>query len=321
MDQIQARLTKLDAVSPATAIIYPIMFSDRTELLVSFPDGLRRHSVPVTASALTAEIRSFRRMLEKRTTREYLPHAQQLYDWLLRPLLADLRRLKVNTLVFVPDGPLRTIPMSALHDGSQFLIAQYAVAMTPGLDLTDPRPINRTRAQLLSSGLTKAVQGFPPLPHVAEEMAHLNSLFKGEQLLDSNFVTPRLEGELKDGRYSILHIAMTQLERLVGLLRFRQDPLELLTLSACQTGIGDDRAALGLAGIAVKAGARSALATLWFINDEASSELVSEFYRQLHDSSISKAHALQIAQLKLLSGRLYEHPAYWSAFLLLNNWL
>ena len=343
VDQIQARLTKLDAVSPATAIIYPIMFSDRTELLVSFPDGLRRHSVPVTASALTAEIRSFRRMLEKRTTREYLPHAQQLYDWLLRPLLADLRRLKVNTLVFVPDGPLRTIPMSALHDGHQFLIAQYAVAMTPGLDLTDPRPINRTRAQLLSSGLTKAVQGFPPLPHVAEEMAHLNSLFKGEQLLDSNFVTPRLEGELKDGRYSILHIAthgqfatdvnqsflltfddrltMTQLERLVGLLRFRQDPLELLTLSACQTGIGDDRAALGLAGIAVKAGARSALATLWFINDEASSELVSEFYRQLHDSSISKAHALQIAQLKLLSGRLYEHPAYWSAFLLLNNWL
>lgn len=343
VDQMQARVTKLDAVSPETAIIYPIIFSDRTELLVSFPDGLRRHSVPVTSAALTAEIRSFRRMLEKRTTREYLPHAQQLYDWLLRPLLEDLRKLKVNTLVFVPDGPLRTIPMSALHDGTQFLIAQYAVAMTPGLDLTDPRPINRTKAHLLSSGLTQAVQGFPPLPHVAEEMAHLNSVFTGEQLLDSNFVTPRLEGELKDGRYNILHIAthgrfatdvnesflltfddrltMTQLERLVGLLRFRQDPLELLTLSACQTGIGDDRAALGLAGIAVKAGARSALATLWFINDEASSELVSEFYRQLRDSSISKAHALRMAQLKVLSGRLYEHPAYWSAFLLLNNWL
>ncbi len=343
VDQMQARLTKLDAVSPATAIIYPIIFADRTELLVSYPDGLRRHSVPVTASILTDEIRSFRRMLEKRTTREYLPHAQQLFEWLLRPLVQDLRRLKVDTLVFVPDGPLRTIPMSALHDGDRFVIAQYAVAMTPGLDLTDPRPINRTRAQLLSSGLTKAVQGFPALPHVAEEMESIHSLFKGEQLLDNNFIAPRLEGELKDGRYSILHIAthgqfatdvnqsflltfddkltMTQLERLVGLFRFRQDPLELLTLSACQTGIGDDRAALGLAGIAVKAGARSALATLWFINDDASSELVSEFYRQLHDSSISKARALQSAQLKLLSDRLYEHPAYWSAFLLLNNWL
>lgn len=343
VDQMQARLTKLDTVSPATAIIYPIIFADRTELLVSFPDGLRRHSVPVTSSVLTDEIRRFRRLLEKRTTREYLPHAQQLYDWLLRPLLPDLRRLKVETLVFVPDGPLRTIPMSALHDGDQFLIAQYAVAMTPGLDLTDPRPLNRTRAQLLSSGLTKAVQGFPPLPHVAEEMESIHLLFKGEQLLDNNFIAPRLEGELKDGRYSILHIAthgqfatdvnesflltfddrltMSQLERLVGLFRFRQDPLELLTLSACQTGIGDDRAALGLAGIAVKAGARSALATLWFINDDASSELVSEFYRQLHDASKSKARALQLAQLKLLSEGLYEHPAYWSAFLLLNNWL
>lgn len=114
---------------------------------------------------------------------------------------------------------------------------------------------------------------------------------------------------------------MTQLERLVGLFRFRREPLELLTLSACQTGSGDDRAALGLAGIAVKAGARSALATLWSINDDASSELVSEFYRQLHDASVSKARALQHAQLKLLSDRVYEHPAYWAAFLLLNNWL
>ncbi len=94
-----------------------------------------------------------------------------------------------------------------------------------------------------------------------------------------------------------------------------------MTLSACQTGIGDDRAALGLAGIAVKAGARSALATLWYINDEASAELVSEFYRQLHDRSVSKARALQLAQLQLLSDRVYEHPAFWSAFLLLNNWL
>ena len=343
VDQMQARLTKLDTVSPSTAIIYPIIFSDRTELLVNFPDGLKRRAIPVTASALTAEIRAFRRTLEKRTTREYLPHAQQLYDWLLRPLADDFSRLKVDTLVFVPDGPLRTIPMSALHDGHRFLIAHYAVAMTPGLDLTDPQPINRTRAQLLSSGLTKSVQGFPPLPHVAEEMDNIQTLFKGEQLLDATFITPRLEEELKDGRYSILHIAthgqfakevnqsflltfddrltMAQLERLVGLFRFRQNPLELLTLSACQTGIGDDRAALGLAGIAVKAGARSALATLWYINDEASSELVSEFYRQLRDPAISKARALQLAQLKLLSDQLYAHPAYWSPFLLLNNWL
>lgn len=343
VDQMQARLTKLDTLSPSTAIIYPIVFGDRTELLVSLPDGLARHSVPVTATTLTDEVRRFRHTLEKRTTREYLPHAQQLYDWLIRPLAPDLRRHNVDTLVFVPDGSLRTIPMSALHDGHRFLIEQYAVAMSPGLDLTDPRPLDRANVSVLSSGLTQAVQGFPPLPHVAEELDSIRALFKGERLIDQEFLTPRLEEALKGGRYSILHIAthgqfapdvnqsflltfdarlsMTQLERLVGFFRFRREPLELLTLSACQTGSGDDRAALGLAGIAVKAGARSALATLWSINDDASSELVSEFYRQLHDASISKARALQRAQLKLLSDRVYEHPAYWAAFLLLNNWL
>jgi CHAT domain-containing protein len=116
-------------------------------------------------------------------------------------------------------------------------------------------------------------------------------------------------------------LTMSTLDQLIGLFRFREDPLELLTLSACQTGVGDDRAALGLAGVAIKAGARSALATLWFINDEASAELVSEFYRQLRNPKLSKAQALQLAQQRLLADRVYEHPAYWSAFLLLNNWL
>lgn len=343
VDQMQARLAKLETVSDTTVVVYPIMFNDRTELLVSLPRGLKRFSVPIPYVTLTAEIRDFRRTLEKRTTREYLPHARLLYDWLLRPLADDLRLFAVDTLVFVPDGPLRTVPMSALHDGAQFLIERYAVATTPGLDLTDPRPIDRARVQLLSSGLTKAVQGFPPLPHVAEEIDAIHSFFKGHQLLDKQFIASRVESELQDGRYGLLHIAthgqftpdvnnsflltfddkltMTQLERLVGLFRYRQDPLELLTLSACQTGIGDDQAALGLAGIAVKAGARSALATLWYINDEASSELVSEFYRRLKEGTVSKARALQLAQWKLLSDRVYEHPAYWSSFLLLNNWL
>jgi len=116
-------------------------------------------------------------------------------------------------------------------------------------------------------------------------------------------------------------LTMDKLDQLIGLFRYRQDPLELLTLSACQTAVGDDRAALGLAGVAIKAGARSALATLWFINDEASAELISEFYRQLRDRSVTKAVAIQRAQIKLLGDRVYDHPAYWSPFLLLNNWL
>jgi len=343
VDALQARLTKFDSLAANTAVIYPIMFPTRLELLVSLPSGMTRIAVPVGAEALTKEIRLFRRTVEKRTTREYLPHAQQLYDWLIRPLESELATHQITTLVFVPDSALRTIPMAALHDGSTFLINKFAVAVTPGLNLTDPRPIDRARVKLLSIGLTEAVQGFPALPYVAGEMSTLRDLYRGDQLLNQDFLTARLEQELRDGQFGILHVAthgqfttdvnqsflltfdgkltLNQLDRLVGLFRFRREPLELLTLSACQTGVGDDRAALGLAGVAIKAGARSALATLWFINDEASAELVSEFYRQLRNPKLSKAQALQLAQQRLLADRVYEHPAYWSPFLLLNNWL
>lgn len=343
VDALQARIAKPDRLSPTTAVIYPIMFADRLDMLVSLPTGMTRITVPIPAATLAQEVRAFRRTVEKRTTSEYLPHAQQLYDWLVRPIEADLTRLHINTLVFVPDGALRTIPLAALHDGTSFLIQKFAVALTPGLNLTDPHPINRETVRFLSIGLTHAVQGFPALPYVAEEMGAIQDLYRGDQLLNSEFQTTRLEQELRDGQFGVLHIAthgkfstdanesflltfdgkltVNHLDRLIGLYRFRQEPLELLTLSACQTGVGDDRAALGLAGIAIKAGARSAIATLWFINDEASAALISEFYRQLRNPSISKAVALQQAQAKLLADRVYEHPAYWSPFLLLNNWL
>ena len=92
-------------------------------------------------------------------------------------------------------------------------------------------------------------------------------------------------------------------------------------LSACQTAAGDDRAALGLAGLALKAGARSALATLWFVSDEASGTLAVEFYRQLRAGAPSKARALQAAQRGMIADPLLGHPAYWAPFLLIGNWL
>jgi CHAT domain-containing protein len=343
VDALLSHSTTLESVSRTTAVLYPIILADRTELLVSLPSGLKRLSVPVPSARLTREVRAFRRRLEDRTSREYLPHAQQLYDWLIRPLESDLAMAKIETLVFVPDGPLRSIPMAALHDGKQFLIGKYAIATTPGLNLTDPRPINRERVKVLASGLTESVQGFPPLPHVSAELRAIRTLYRGDQLLNREFVVSGLEKELKENLFSVLHIAshgrfekdvahsfilayddkltMAKLDEYVGLFKFRQEPLELLTLSACETAVGDDRAALGLAGVAIKAGARSAVATLWSINDEASSRVVAEFYRQLRDPTISKAVALQRAQLTLLMDYAYEHPAYWSPFLLLNNWL
>jgi CHAT domain-containing protein len=197
--------------------------------------------------------------------------------------------------------------------------------------------------KVLAVGVTEAVQGFPALPNVSAELQALHTLLGSETLVDREFSTANLEKKLKDERFTIVHVAshgefgnevdktflltfdeklsLDRLNQMVGVFRFRDDPLELLTLSACETAAGDDRAALGFAGMAIKAGARSALATLWNINDEASVDLVVDFYRELKEPSISRAVALQRAQVKMLENPRYEHPGFWSPFLLINNWL
>ena len=343
LDAARANNVSLDTLSQTAAIIYPIVLQDRTELLVSLPTGLKQYSLPIDNATLINEVRELRLKLEKRTTWEFLEHAQKLYDVLIRPAEADLVGLKVDTLVFVPTGALRTIPLAALHDGKQFLNNRYATVVTPGLYLTDPHPVNRQNMKLIIAGLTKSTQDFPPLPYVMDELQAISSLYQSTIMLDEDFVASEFKQALRHEQFNVLHIAshgqfqnevdktfilsfddkitMTNLNEYIGFLQFRKEPLDLLTLSACETAAGDDLAALGLAGVAVKAGARSALATLWHINDAATSILIEEFYRQIQNPNISRAVALQQAQIKLGHDPRYEHPAYWSPFLLINNWL
>jgi CHAT domain-containing protein len=343
VDTALAKVTSLDVVSRTAVVVYPVILPDRLVLVVSLPQGLKSVVVPVDGDTLTREVRQFRLKLEKRTTREYLPHAQRLYDWLVRPLEGDLAAAKVETVVFVPDGALRTIPMAALHDGKQFFVTKYALAITPGLCLTDPRPIQREHARVLAVGVTESVQGFPALPNVGPEIEGLRGMFRTTALVDRDFLAANFEKALKAEPYTIVHIAshgqfdadvtktflltyddkvsMDQLSKFIGVLKFRDDPLELLMLSACDTAAGDDRAALGLAGIAIKAGARSAVATLWQVHDQVAADLVAAFYKQLQDPSVSRAAALRRAQLSILADPRYDHPGFWSPFLMINNWL
>lgn len=332
----------LEQINPRTAVLYPVLLADRTELLVGFSDGLRQYVVPIGKQQLTDEVHDFRRMLEKRTTFQYLRPAKQLYQWLIQPILADLHQHQIDTLVLVPDGALRNIPLAALYDQQHYLIQEFAIATTPGLALTDPHPLPEHQIQVLLTGLTGAVQQFSALPDVAQELDNIASQFGGTILKDQDFSLAAMERAMQDHPYRIVHIAshgqfdqnprntflltydskltMNLLERYISKGKFRQEPVELLSLSACQTAVGDDRAALGLAGVAVKAGARSALASLWFINDQAASQLVSNFYRLLNQH-VSKAEALQQAQLELMADPRYRHPSYWAPFLIIGNWL
>lgn len=339
----EARQRGIETVAPDTAVIYPIILPDRLELLLSVAGRDVQITVPISEPQLRAEVLGFRRLLERRSTNEFLVPAQQLYDLVMRPMDKELSAAGVQTLVIVPDGVLRSVPLSALYDGQHFLIERYAIATVPGLRLVDPKPLSPEARRMLAAGISKSREGFPALPNVASELDGISRLEHSTNLLDNAFLRQRFERELRDTDYTMVHLAshsqigtdpsqsfvlafdgqlnLDDLEDGIKVGRFRDLGLELLTLSACQTASGDDRAALGMAGLALKAGARSVLATLWVVNDQASGRLAVEFYRQLQNPSMSKAQALQAAQRSLIEDPLLGHPAYWAPFLLIGNWL
>ncbi len=331
---------------PGAVIAYPIPLPDRLETIVSGPAGLQSLVARVDRETLSAEVAALRRQLANRTSLDYERHAETLYDWVIRPLEPVLTEARPETLVFVPGPPLRTIPMGALRDraSGRFLVEKVSLAVIPSLTLTDPRPIPRGDVRMLAVGLSESVSGYAALGNVSREIEAVEAAFPSRTLMNDDFSAKRFEREIRSRPFGIVHIAshgefaddpsesfllthdgklsMDRLAQAVSTTQFRQDqPLELLTLSACETAAGNDRAALGLAGIAVRSGARSALATLWAVEDRAAAELVIAFYEKLRDDQVSRARALQLAQLAMLEMPVFKHPGYWSPFILINSWL
>lgn len=343
VDAYREKLRDPSSVSSTAAVIYPIPLADRLELLVSHAGAIAQFTVPVSRDELEATARHFGRQVRNRGDFEFKRTGQRLHAWLLNPIATHLEALGVTTLVFVPGGALRTIPMAALHDGDTFLVERYALATTPGLELTDPRPLDRDGLSAFLGGVSEGVQGFAPLAHVPRELESVRARTGGVVLLDDQFTVPKVRSELEGEEFTVVHVAthaqfgdspeetflltsdgrisMDELAAAVGAFRYRDTPLELIMLSACETAAGDERAALGLAGVAVKSGARSAVGTLWAVNDEATAIVVEEFYDALGDPALSRAESLRRAQRKLLADVRYRHPGYWAPFLLISNWL
>ena len=347
-DYFQDECVAADAAStdgvvdlPGVAVLYPVMLADRIELLVETRGTLRRFASPVSRGEVTVTTRRLRVGLEQPAAGDaYLESAQALHRWLIAEAEPWLIENDVDTLVFVPSGALRTIPLSALHDGQQFVIEKFSVATTPAVSLVTPLTPDRL-SQLFVAGLTESVQGFSELPSVAEEMRALSAMFPGTSLKNESFQLAAVETGLSSRTYSVAHLAThgefssnhqdsfvltfddrLTMDRLQTVLGRRGDaPLDLLVLSACRTAAGDDRAALGLAGVAVQAGAKSAVASLWYISDAATASLMSNFYANLKSGNLTTAGSLRAAQLDLLQSPEYRHPSFWAPYLLIGNWL
>ncbi|NHC35550.1 CHAT domain-containing protein [Scytonema millei] len=351
---IEAQPVAIDRVvdrdNPTAAVIYPIILPDRLEVILKIPQQPLRHYTihqPQTQVEQTVE-RLQRSLTEPDRTKDVRDLSQQIYNWLIQPVANELQQSGVKTLVFVPDGVLRNIPMSALFDGKQYLVEKYAIAVSPGLQLTNPQPISLANLKALTAGLSvpPANSPFPPLPAVRLEFNLIQQAGVAiAELLDRAFTSKSLETKIDSNSFNVVHLAThgqfssqaentfilaadgpINVRKFDDLLRSRNrrrpNAIELLVLSACETATGDRRAALGLAGIAVRAGARSTLASLWQIDDEATAIFIGEFYKQLTKTKLTRAEALRQAQLNLMKNYPnYRRPGYWAAYVLVGNWL
>jgi CHAT domain-containing protein len=341
--------TQIDQIDKTAAVFYPIILPDRLEVILALPgQPLRQYTTRLPQQEIDKTLQQLRDAVTvpryRIAIKRFLEPAQQVYDWLIRPVEAELANSGVKTLAFVPDGAFRNIPLSGLYDGKQYLVEKYSIAIAPGLQLVDPQPLARQKLQVLAFGLSEERQGFSPLPNVQSELERIKTQVESQVRINESFTSSKFKQDINSIAFPVIHLAthgqfsssaedtfvLTWDDRIKAndfneLLRTqegkRKRPIELLVLSACQTAAGDNRAALGLAGVAVRAGARSTLASLWFVSDEATSLLMTQFYKELNNPQVTKAEALRRAQTVILQNQTFKHPYFWSAFVLVGNWL
>ena len=350
---LEAKPEQIDTIDPLAATIYPIVTSEKLAVLISIPDRpIELHTEDITADKIESKVKKLRGQFNpSASNKRRKAQSQEFYSWLVKPAIEDFKAAKIETLVFILDSGLRNLPVSALYDGKQYLVENYAIALTPGLQLL-PSQIEPKNLEAVVAGLSQARQGFAALPGVNTEAREIANSIDSKLLLDREFTNERLRQALKATTEApILHLAThgqysskaeetfiltwddrIDVNELEQLLKIREEtpkiiPIELLVLSACKTARGDDKAALGIAGIALKSGARSTIGTLWSVSDESTALFIEQIYKQIAlakgnevISPKNKAQILRQAQLELIQSEQFNHPYYWAPFVLVGNW-
>lgn len=348
-------LDELENVSEPPAVIHIISLGSQIEMIVRSVDGsFHHHTANLEFVKRHAENLLFNLQDERFVyTDERLIHSylRALYDLLIAPVKTYLPQS--GTLIFVLDSSLQNLPMALLHDGQNYLLERYSLSVALGSQLRQPQALPKEQLKALIAGLSKKSPSFEapnappnltPLPEVTTEVADIKAnTVAAVELLNEEFTTKSFQQQIEQSDFPVIHITThgqfssdpeqtvilawdraINVRELHGLLTSQmqstQETIELLVLSACQTAKGDRRSALGIAGVAASAGARSTLATLWLVDAASTAQLMGEFYEGLKNG-LSKAEALRQAQLVLLSNPKYKHPYYWSPFVLVGSWL
>ena len=367
-----ASLKEQIARMPHTVALYTVVSRDRYSVIVIAGPTMVAREYAIADKDLYRKVAAFRQVILD-PARDPRPLAQELYRVLIGPIQADLEQAQAQTLIWSLDGVLRYVPLAALYDGEHFLVEKYSLAsFTPvSIARISERP-DLSAVTAAAMGISQQFdETLQPLPKVETELESIvqdprikgaDGVMPGTILLNANFTRPAMEQQL-DSQHSVVHIASHFVMRpgddsqsyllLAGtggagtayhmtVAEFRDNQkmslqgTELLTLSACDTGIGgssaNGREVDGLATTAQRKGARAVISSLWQLNDNSTAELMSDFYKRWvrGGGKVMKAEALREAQLDLLRGKVdsqhpeadpsYAKPYYWAPFVLMGNW-
>jgi CHAT domain-containing protein/tetratricopeptide (TPR) repeat protein len=369
----------IDDLDPQAAVIYPIILPERLELILALPGkSLSQFTVAVSEEEINETIEDLYNNLDNQSVdysarnilatsnptpeelrqnlETLLPLLNNLYSWLIKPVESQLDSQSIKTLVFVINGSLQRIPLTALYDGREYLVEKYGVALVPSLQLVKQQQFEQENLKIFAAGVSNSItldgKILPSLPNVSTELEQIQQIFPETQtLVNQEFTSTSLQEQLQKN-LAIVHLAthglfgsqpeksfivagdgnIINLEQLNNLFSNQTNPPQLLVLSACDTATGDEQVVLGLAGVAIRSGVSSIVATLWSVGDASTAELMSNFYQQLKKSEETKLGALRTAQLSLINSlrenpplaqleNLPPHPYYWSPYVLVGNWL
>ena len=370
-EEIKKKLASIGAETRTKpSLIYLFSQPEKLNLVLITSCGeMVYKSVPsANREELLKVVSEFRNEITKpgvRITTSYLPSSQQLYKWMIAPLEDSLKKCETDTISFVVDRGLRGMPFAALHDGQQFLVEKYNLSLMPSMNLTESRYVDIRNSQVLAMGASQFSE-LNPLPAVPAEIAAISREWQAVSFLNEGFTLENLKRQHQSRPFGVIHLAThgefrpgvpsdsfiqlwdsrLRLDQL-GDLRLNDPQVNMLVLSACRTAVGDAQAELGFGGLALQAGVQTAVGSLWYVSDEGTLGLMSEFYQHLKTAGI-KGAALRQAQIAMLRGEVrleggrlrsssrgegvelpaslqgfadlkLSHPYYWSAFVMIGS--
>ncbi len=336
----------LQKIPQGNVLLYPLILGDRLEIILFSPNTLPiSRTVKISKGKLEKLISEFRAGLRDFSSEDVKEPATELYNLLIKPIETELAQAQAKTILYAPDGQLRYVPIAAIYDGKKWLVEKYRISNLIAYSLSDFSPKQKTSPNILAGAFGgkdgEKKFGQIALPATIKEVNAIANTFQNSvTLTEAKFSRRAIESQFKN--HNILHLA-THAEfntgvpdnsfiifgngdkiRLHEITDWQIPNLDLIILSACQTGLGSLGSGVEILGFGYqvqKAGAKNAIASLWSVNDAGTGLLMTAFYGELQKENVAIAESLRRSQIALIKSKDYNHPYFWSAFFAIGNGL